>query len=92
MIGLPSYTAQSNREEGDGRPDIILYPNRPKDPAYIFEIKVRKKYNEMNDGIEEAFRQIRDKKYEEGILDDGYAGVISFGVCFCKKACIMQRM
>jgi hypothetical protein len=92
LIGLPSYIAQSNREEGDGRPDIILYPNRPKDPAYIFEIKVRKKYNEMNDGIEEAFRQIRDKKYEEGILDDGYAGVISFGVCFCKKACIMQRM
>ncbi len=90
LTGLPSYTAQSNREEGNGRPDIILYPNRPEDPAYIFEIKVRKKFNEMRDGVEEAFRQIRDQRYEEGILDDGYAGVISFGVCFCKKACIME--
>ncbi len=91
LIGLPSYTAQSNREEGNGRPDIVLYPNRPKDPAYIFEIKIRKKFNEMQDGIEEAFRQIRDQRYEEGVLDDGYAGVISYGVCFCKKACIMER-
>ena len=88
---FPDYSVRSNREEGDGRPDIVLYPLEPEDPAYIFEIKVRKKFNEMRDGIEEAFRQIRDRRYEEGILDDGYAGVISFGVCFCRKACIMER-
>ena len=63
MYGVPGYTAQSNREEGDGRPDIVLYPNRPKDPAIIFEIKVRKKFNEMEDGLSEAYDQIRDKKY-----------------------------
>ncbi|MCR5411047.1 MAG: PD-(D/E)XK nuclease domain-containing protein [Lachnospiraceae bacterium] len=88
---FPDYSVRSNREEGDGRPDIVLYPLEPEDPAYIFEIKVRRKFNEMRDGIEEAFRQIRDRRYEEGILDDGYAGVISFGVCFCRKACIMER-
>lgn len=88
LNGVPHYYAKSNREAGDGRPDIILYPNRPKDPAYIFELKVRKKFNEMDDGLREAFDQIRDKKYEEGILDEGYAGVISYGLCFCKKSCI----
>lgn len=88
LNGVPQYYAQSNKEAGDGRPDIILYPNRPKDPAYIFELKVRKKFNEMDDGLQEAFAQIRDKKYEEGILDEGYAGVISYGLCFCKKSCI----
>ena len=67
----------------------MLYPNKPEDPACIFEIKIRKKFNEMQDGIEEAFTQIRDKKYEEGILDDGYAGVVSYGVCFCRKSCIV---
>ena len=46
----------------------------------------------MQDGLKEAFDQIRDQKYEEGILDDGYAGVISFGVCFCKKSCIISLM
>ncbi|MBQ8945241.1 MAG: AAA family ATPase [Lachnospiraceae bacterium] len=90
LNGVPRYSSKSNREEGDGRPEVILYPLRPKDPAYIFEIKVRKKYNEMEDGIREAFDQIRDKKYEEGILDDGYAGVISYGICFCKKSCIVE--
>lgn len=90
LYGTPGYSVRSNREEGNGRTDIVLYPNRPKDPAYLFEIKVRKKFNEMEDGIEEAFTQIRDQKYEEGILDDGYAGVISFGICFCKKSCVVE--
>ena len=89
LNGVPHYSAKSNREEGDGRPVAVLYPLRPKDPAYIFELKVRKKYNEMDDGVQEAFTQIRDKKYEEGILDDGYARVISYGLCFCKKSCIV---
>ena len=88
LLGMPDYAARSNREAGDGRPDIILYPEGRKDPAYIFEIKVRKKFNEMDDGLQEAFDQIRDKRYEDGILEEGYAGVISFGICFCKKSCI----
>ncbi|MBR1628349.1 MAG: AAA family ATPase [Lachnospiraceae bacterium] len=88
LTEMPRYRARSNREAGDGRPDIVLYPNRPRDPAYIFEVKTRKKFSEMNDGLLEAYRQIEDKKYEEGILDEGYAGAISFGICFCKKACI----
>ena len=89
LYGVPNYAPQSNREEGDGRPDIVLYPNRPKDPAIIFEIKTRKKFNEMESGLKEAFDQIKDKKYEEGVLEDGYMGVKSYGICFCKKSCIV---
>lgn len=91
LYGIPGYTVQSNREEGDRRPDIILYPNRPRDPAIIFEIKTRKKFNEMEDGLTEACKQIQDKKYEEGVLDDGYLGVVSYGICFCKKSCIVGK-
>ena len=92
LYGVPRYSARSNREEGNGRPDIVLYPHRPKDKAIIFEVKARKKFNEMQDGLEEAYRQIREKKYEEGILDDGYIGSVSYGICFCKKSCIVGRM
>jgi hypothetical protein len=92
LYGVPNYSVKSNREEGIGRPDIVLYPNRPKDPAIIFEIKIRKKFNEMEDGLQEAYAQIRDKKYEEGILDDGYMGVKSYGICFCKKSCIVGEL
>ena len=90
LIGLTDYRARSNREEGDGRPDITLYPENPPDAAYIFECKVRKKFSEMQDGIEEAFRQIKDKRYEEGLLEEGYAGAVSFGVCFCRKSCVVE--
>ncbi len=91
LYGVPKYTVQSNREEGDGRPDIVLYPDRPKDPAIIFEVKTRKKFNEMEDGLDEAYKQIKDKRYEEGVLDDGYLGVVSYGICFCKKSCIVGK-
>ena len=91
LYGVPNYSPRSNREEGDGRPDIVLYPDRPKDPAIIFEIKVRKKFNEMENGLNEAYEQIRNKKYEEGVLEDGYMGVKSYGICFCKKSCIVGK-
>ena len=92
LYGVTDYVAQSNREEGDGRPDITLYPENPPDPAIIFEIKIRKKFNEIQDGIDEALRQIEEKRYEDGILEDGYAGAVSYGVCFCKKSCRVERL
>ena len=91
LYGVPGYTPRSNREEGNGRPDIVLYPNRPKDPAIIFELKTRTKFNQMEDGLEEAYEQIRTQKYEAGILEDGYIGSVSYGVCFCKKSCIFGK-
>ena len=92
LYGVPRYVPKSNRETGDGRPDIILYPNRPKDPAYIFELKVRKKFNEMDDGIKKAFEQIKEKRYEDGVLEEGYIGAVSYAICFCKKSCIIRVM
>ncbi len=91
LYGVPGYEPWSNREEGDGRPDVVLEPRRPRDPAIIFELKVRKKFTEMEGGLMEAFDQIRNKRYEEGVLNDGFFGVISYGVCFCKKSCIIER-
>ena len=41
-VDMPDYSVRSNREEGNGRTDIVLYPDNPKDPAYIFVLKQRK--------------------------------------------------
>ena len=91
VFSVPDYAAKSNREEGNGRPDIVLYPENPKDPAIIFEIKIRKKFNEMEDGLKEAYNQILERKYAEGILEDGYIGSKAYGICFCKKSCIVGK-
>ena len=90
LYGVPGYEPRSNREEGNGRPDIVLEPRRPKNPAIIFEIKTRKKFTEMQGGLKEAFDQIRDQRYEEGVLNDGFFSVKSYGICFCKKSCIIE--
>ncbi len=89
LYGMPDYSVRSNREEGNGRTDIVLYPDNPKDPAYIFELKQRKKFSEMEEGLKEALDQIVLQKYEDGIIDDGYVGSVSYGICFCKKRCIV---
>ena len=92
LYGVPRYAPKSNRETGDGRADIVLYPNRRNDPAYIFEFKVRKKFNEMEDGLKDALTQIKDKRYEDGVIEDGYIGSVSYGICFCKKSCIVALL
>ena len=43
----------------------------------------------MEAGLQDAFNQIIKNKYEDGILEDGYIGSVSFGICFCKKACVV---
>ena len=91
IYGVPGYEPRSNREEGDGRPDIVLEPRRPKNPAIIFELKTRKKFTEMQDGLKEAFDQIRDRRYEEGVLNDGFFRVKAYGICFCKKSCVIGK-
>lgn len=49
------------------------------------------KITEMQGGIREAFDQIRDRRYEEGVLNDGFFGVKSYGVCFRRKSCIIGK-
>ncbi len=92
LYDMPDYETQSNREEGIGRPDIRMLPLSPKDPAILFEVKARKKFPEMEDGINEAFEQIRTRKYIEGIIDDGFIGAVAFGICFCRKSCMVRLL
>lgn len=46
----------------------------------------------MTEGLEEAVRQIIEKKYVEGIFEEGYTNVKAFGLCFCKKTCMGQQL
>lgn len=90
LLGIKNYHIQSNREEGNGRPDITLLPKKAGLPAVIFEIKVSKTFKGMHAGLQKAFTQIRDQRYVEGVISDGYEKVIAYGICFCKKSCIVE--
>lgn len=80
--GISGYEMQSNREYGNGRPDLVLCPYNPRKPVIIFEFKYRKRFNEMEDGCNEALAQIEEKNYAHPFLEQGYQKIIKYGICF----------
>ena len=88
--GISGYEMQSNREFGNGRPDLVLRPYNPRKPVIIFEFKYRKRFNEMEDGCNEALAQIEEKNYAHPFLEQGYQKIIKYGICFCEKACMVS--
>lgn len=88
---LQNYKILSNRESGNGRPDIVLKPYDERKAAVVLELKHVKKYTEMDAECDQALRQIEEQQYEKGILEEGYGSVISYGICFCKKSCRVKK-
>ncbi|MDD2959366.1 MAG: AAA family ATPase [Lachnospiraceae bacterium] len=91
LQGWSSYTIKSNRESGDGRPDLVLIPLDERDPLYILEFKYTKVFTEMDAGCQEALQQIEDMNYEEEYLNEGYLNIRKLGICFCKKSCRVKK-
>ncbi len=88
---VSGYSVESNKEAGDGRPDIILFPNGPRKPVIIMEFKQCEEYPEMEAGCMEALKQIEERKYAEPFEKKGYE-VMKYGMCFCKKNCMIKRI
>ena len=90
--GLEGYELISNKEAGDSRPDIVLSPFTPKQPAIIIEIKVAKKFPQMDALCDDALRQIEEKNYAAELEAEGYQKIIKYGICFCRKTCSVKHM
>lgn len=75
MIDLQDrYVLSSNQESGFGRYDVVLEPRDPgSDDAVILEFKVRNKRREasLEETVEAALRQIREKQYAAGLRGRG---------------------
>ena len=90
LEGMDGYEKLSNRESGNGRYDIMLKPYDERQPAVILELKRVKKFTEMENMCREALQQIEDKHYDEGLVDEGYPVIKKYGICFCKKSCMVM--
>lgn len=88
--GLGGYRILSNREQGLGRPDILLRPHHPAHPAFIIEIKLAKQFSRREAACEEALAQIAEKGYARELLQEGYEQIICYGICFCGKVCMIK--
>lgn len=91
MGSLEGYGVDSNKEHGNGRPDLVLSPFTPKETAIIIELKRADKFSQMDALCDAALAQIEEENYAAELLDFGYQKILKYGICFCKKTCMIKK-
>ena len=91
LLGLlrgsnPDWLIKSNRESGDGFSDILIEPEDP-DAGIVIEVKYTKEMKELDAACEAAITQIKDKRYDETLRDEGRCDILAYGIAFCRKRC-----
>ena len=89
LSGFKGYKLRSNRESGNGRPDLLLMERNGR-TAVILEFKIVPEGHTLNGMADEAVRQIEEDHYEDGLLHDGYQNIIKYGIAFKQKKCLVK--
>ena len=90
LLGLlrsdPTWSILSNAESGDGFSDILIEPEDP-DAGIVIEVKYSPTLAGMESACVTALEQIKSKRYDERLRNEGRENVTAFGIAFCKKRC-----
>lgn len=90
LIGIlknnANWAVRSNRESGDGYADILIKPKNP-DVGIVIELKYARSFKELDQACERALEQIRDRRYDEALREDGRSEILAYGIAFWKKRC-----
>ena len=90
LLGLlrsePNWLILSNAESGDGFSDILIEPEDP-DTGIVIEVKYSPTLAGMESACVTALEQIKSKRYDERLRNEGRENVTAFGIAFCKKRC-----
>lgn len=94
LTGSKDYAIKSNRESGDGRRDILMRTGDVFEKAFVIELKTVKQEGKkpvtmelLDEAAEEAIRQIDDRHYADGLLEEGYGNIGRYGISFFRKRC-----
>lgn len=91
LLGLlrgsnPDWLIKSNRESGDGFSDILIKPENP-DLGIVIEVKYAKEFKGLDAACDAAMVQIKQKRYDETLRDEGRCDILAYGIAFCRKRC-----
>ena len=86
LAGEEDWLVRSNVEAGEGFADIIVEPEDP-DEGIVIELKYSKEISGMEQACEKALAQIKDRRYQEYLQNDGRNEILVYGIAFCKKRC-----
>ena len=82
----PEWLIRSNRESGDGFSDILIKPENP-DLGIVIEVKYAKEFKKLDAACDAAMAQIKEKRYDETLRDEGRCDILAYGIAFCRKRC-----
>lgn len=89
VFGLEDkYIIKSNREYGTGRVDLLLKSKDGTLPNYIFEFKVSKKREDLENDAKQARAQIETKQYAVEVEAPVKMGISFFG----KEMCLVDTV
>lgn len=95
LVGLLEYSdeylVESNRESGTGRNDIVIKNVLTREIAVILEIKSVDKNGTLDSMCDIALKQIEDRQYEVGLVNEGYKKIIKYGIAFEGKRCMIKK-
>ena len=97
MLGLlrnrRNWIVRSNVESGEGFVDILIKPEDP-DEGILIELKYSKTFDGLEKACERAMEQIKDRRYDEALREEGRIHILAYGIAFCKKRCkvVVQKM
>lgn len=91
LLGLlrgsnPDWLIKSNRESGDGYSDILIEPENP-DAGIIIEVKHAASISGLDKACENAMAQIKNRRYDEVLRENGRCEILAYGIAFHKKRC-----
>ena len=91
LLGLlrgsnPDWLIKSNRESGDVFSDILIKPENP-DLGIVIEVKYAKEFKKLDAACDAAMAQIKEKRYDETLRDEGRCDILAYGIAFCRKRC-----
>ncbi len=86
------YKIRSNRESGDGRYDVSMFPKQNSLPGIIIEVKWDTDLDDkaLDKLATKALEQIDNKNYEAEMRDDGITDIIKFGMAFSGKHVLIK--
>ena len=87
MATMDNYATKSKRESGNGRGDLFMRPVSIRQPAVIIEVKVAKEARDLVKECDKALAQIKEKKYDDELILEGYTDIIKYGIAFYRKDC-----
>ena len=97
LLGLlrsdPSWLILSNAESGDGFSDILIEPEDP-DAGIVIEVKYSHSFTGLDDVCQRAISQIRERRYDERLRNEGRENIFAYGIAFSRKRCraICEKM